>query len=78
MILFSPYFCRASGLFFHHFHLESDEKNKSKQSCKSCLPRLSRAIHGGDSVAYFTGVGSADRTGVCPACPVAPEDGTGV
>jgi len=27
---------------------------------------------------YLTGVGQDDHTGACPACPVAPEDGTGV
>ncbi len=27
---------------------------------------------------YSSGVGQNDRTGACPACPVAPGDGTGI
>ena len=44
----------------------------------SACSRAPREVHISDSAAYFTGEGQDDRTGACPACPVAPEDGTGV
>jgi len=39
------------------FLLEADKNNP-------CLPRLPRAIHVSDSVAYFTGVTPEDGTGI--------------
>jgi hypothetical protein len=46
-------------------------------------PAVSCEICNSNSEAYFTGIAPADRTEVSPAdrtgaCPVAPEDGTGV
>ena len=58
---------------FSRLHPEAVKKNQVNRACPD-VPRLIPK----DSAAYLTRVAPEDRTGVNPARPVAPADGTGV
>ena len=57
------------------FNRASADCIKTLFSVPSACPAVPCEICNSNSAAHFTGVAPADRTG---ACPVAPEDGTGV
>ena len=65
-----PFRRRRIGI--HHFHQESDEKKKNLSN-RACPVKCITLFHWGKSCLTKRNINP-----VCPACPVAPADGTGV